>query len=62
MISRLRQVFAVPLKMNAIFDQRTIADLALHIQPILQQQSALNGDNALGRRSSTGATDIEIPV
>ena len=50
-ISRLRLAFAVQLTINAIFNHRTIADLALHIQPKLNQQSIENGD--LNRRSNT---------
>ena len=42
-ISRLRLAFAVELPFTSIFQQRTIADMALFIQSKLQQQPSNGG-------------------
>ena len=61
-ISRLRQAFAVQLGIKALFNNRTIADLAVHIQPKLNQQAShpdsLNPE--LARKSLI--SDLSIPV
>ena len=62
-ISRLRQAFAVQLGIKTIFDNRTIADLALHIQPKLVNKQ-LTADSVLPElgRNSRAISDLTIPV
>lgn len=56
MSCRLRLIFHVELPFTTIFQQRTIADMALFIQSQLQQQPATPSS-----AQNAGVEDLSIP-